>query len=427
MGERAGGRLCMLVHSRFPLDPRVAREAKAAQSAGYQVEVIALREPGERRQETHDGIEITRLNVSHRLWKTSGGLGTAAVEYLSFALLAFFAVTSRSVGRHRFDILQVHSPPDFLVFAGLVGKLCGRRVILDVHDRSPLMYAARFGSGRLGRIVTRALYLLEGAAGRFADHVITVHEPYREELSGHGLAAGSVTVVMNSPPEEVLRAALGSSRCGAAVRSEFTVAYHGTITPWYGLPLVVEALAVADESLRPWSALFLGEGDALDQTRALAERLGVRDHIEFSGKYLPIEEALLRVSAADCGVIPNLPSPLNRLTLSTKLLEYVALGVPAVVARLETIAEYFDDDEVTFFEAGDPDSLADALRWVKSHPCEAAEKGERARERYAAYSWPSNRARYIGALESMRPPVPHVGGGPQPSATPGLADRAEGE
>src|SRR5207245_4474595 len=136
----------------------------------------------------------------------------------------------------RFDTLQVHNPPDFLIFTGLIPKLLGRRVILDVHDRTPLIYAARFGRGRLGRFAVLALDALEGLACCLADHVITVHEPYRAELARHGLGDRDLTVVMNSPSDELIARARASAQPRADT-STFMVAYHDTTTPWCGLPL----------------------------------------------------------------------------------------------------------------------------------------------------------------------------------------------
>jgi glycosyltransferase involved in cell wall biosynthesis len=102
-------------------------------------------------------------------------------------------------------------------------------------------------------------------------------------------------------------------------------------------------------------------------------------------------------------VIPNLPTELNRFALSTKLFEYIELGLPAVVARLETLEAHFGDDEVTFFEPGDATSLAAALRWIAAHPAEAEAKAQRARERVARqYSWALSRARYLAATAGDR-------------------------
>jgi glycosyltransferase involved in cell wall biosynthesis len=97
-------------------------------------------------------------------------------------------------------------------------------------------------------------------------------------------------------------------------------------------------------------------------------------------------------------VIPNRRSRLNRFALSSKLLDYVELGIPVVVARLETLAAHFSPEEVTFFEPDDPQALAEAIAWVADHPIEAREKAVLARRRAEEYSWSTSRARLLEAL-----------------------------
>ena len=121
---------------------------------------------------------------------------------------------------------------------------------------------------------------------------------------------------------------------------------------------------------------------------------------DFSGGWAPAEQTLARLLHASCGVIPNLPTELNRYALSTKLFEYIALDLPAVIARLETLENHFNEQEVTFFTPGDSSSLAAALKWVATHPREANAKANRARARVALqYSWSTNRDRYLAAVE----------------------------
>jgi glycosyltransferase involved in cell wall biosynthesis len=146
--------------------------------------------------------------------------------------------------------------------------------------------------------------------------------------------------------------------------------------------------------------VILGDGDALVSVEQRAEDLGVADLLEFSRGYLPIEVALERVALAQCGVIPNRPSEYNRFALSSKLFEYVALGIPAVVARLETLAAHFDPDEVTFFEPGDASALARAITWVAQNPAAAEGMAVRARTRGHEYSWAEHRRRYLEVIAS---------------------------
>ena len=108
---------------------------------------------------------------------------------------------------------------------------------------------------------------------------------------------------------------------------------------------------------------------------ARARRSTLEDRVELSGAFVPNEQALSAVRRADCGVVPNLPSKLNELTLSGKLLDYALLGVPAIVARLPVQAAHFDETEVTFFDPGDAASLAEAIRWVAAHPRGGAREG----------------------------------------------------
>jgi glycosyltransferase involved in cell wall biosynthesis len=383
----------MIVHSHYPVgEPRGEREALALVEEGYDVDVICLRSPHEPARETIGGVRITRLPVQH-----VRGVGAAriALEYVSFAARATLAALKLH-RRSRIDLVYVHAPPDFLIVTALLPRLLGSGVVLDIHDLSPHMFDARFGNGLLGGAAQRALRVVERGACAVADRVITVHAPYRAELTMDGVPEDKILIVMNAPRGAEIDAAKARGR--PAGSDVFRVAYHGTITHWYGVDLLVRAIAGLDGRLPRLEALILGEGDALEAAEGLARGLGVADRIEFSGAYVSHAEALQRVAGASCGVIPNRRSRLNRFALSSKLLDYVQLGIPVVVARLETLAVHFSPDEVTFFEPDDPVELANALAWVAEHPDEAREKAERAHRRAEDYAWSVSRARLLEAV-----------------------------
>jgi glycosyltransferase involved in cell wall biosynthesis len=383
----------MIVHSHYPVgEPRAEREARAAVDAGYSVDVVCLRAPHEPASETVDGIGIIRLPVEH-----IRGVGTlhTFLEYGRFALRATIA-TMRLHRRSPVDIVYVHAPPDFLIVAALIPRLLGSGVVLDIHDLSPHMFEARFGGRGFAGVAERALRFVERRACAAADRVVTVHDPYREELVANGVPASKIAVVMNGPEEEAVNDA--RARAKDADSRGFLVAYHGTLTHWYGVDLLIEAVARLENRVPQLRALILGEGDALATAEALAQELGIAGRTDFSRAYLPHAEALRRVAMASCGVIPNRPSRLNRFALSSKLLDYVALEVPVVVSRLETLAAHFSPDEVTFFEPADAESLAEGIAWVADHPTEAREKAKRARRRADEYRWSASRARLLESL-----------------------------
>ena len=142
-GAAAGRRRprhAMVVHAYYPhAETRVQREAEALVAAGYDVDIVCLRQAGQAPYEAVNGVGVHRLPVRrlHSAERSGrGGLGGQLREYLNFALRASLKVASLHLSR-RFRVVQVHNPPDFLVVAGLLPRLTGARLILDLHDLMP--------------------------------------------------------------------------------------------------------------------------------------------------------------------------------------------------------------------------------------------------------------------------------------------------
>ena len=223
-----------------------------------------------------------------------------------------------------------------------------------------------------------------------------MHEPYRRELATRGVQPEKITVVMNSLDERLLPSTRGEVKEG-----DFRVIYHGTVTPPYGVHLLIEAVARIADDVPEIRLDVYGDGDAVPAVRSLAERLGIAGRIHVSGQYLPHAEVLNRVQFASVGVIPNLPVRFNRMALSTKLFEYVALGIPVVSADLPTIREHFSKSEALFFTAGRADDLASALLETWHEPEAAAARAEAALRRYERYRWPIQARRYADLLDRI--------------------------
>lgn len=383
-------RLCVVVHADYPSDVRVARQVRAAIAEGFEVEVIALRAEGETAREIVDGATVRRLGVTHR---RGVSLVRLFGEYAGFTLRVFGSLTGAMFSR-RPDVIQIHNPPDFLVWAALVPRLLRVPIVFDIHDLSPDMFAMRFEERRGARSADRLLRFVERTATSLSTAVITVHEPYRRELLARGVRPVKTTVVMNSVDDGVLPAARPSDD------SCFRAVYHGTVTPHYGVQLAVEAMAGLETGGRPASLEIYGAGDAISDLRSRATQLGLDDVVRIHDGYLDQHEVLAKIAGASAGIVPNLPTRLNRFALSTKLFEYIALGIPAVCSDLPTLREYFGPDEVLFFTAGEPEALRAALESIATDPEAARARAEAARRRAERYSWQTNRELYIDILRS---------------------------
>jgi glycosyltransferase involved in cell wall biosynthesis len=384
--------LCMVLHKGYPPDPRVARAIRVARNEGFDVDLVAMRRPGEPPFEVVEGARIFRLPLSHR---HGASFAESVREYVGFATLASFQV-ARLFLRRRYEVIHVHNPPDFLIVAALLPKLFGSRVIFDIHDLAPDMFAMRFADRHGAVLADRLLMLVERAATAVADSVITVHEPYRRELIKRRVPEEKTIVVMNSVDEEILP--------GESIKSTqangFRVVYHGTLSPHYGVDLLVEAGAHVANQIPDFHIELYGSGDLLPALERRSAELGLSEMLRIEG-VLPQREVLRQIQGASVGVVPNLPTRLNRFALSSKLLEYVALKIPVVAARLPTLCEYFSDEEVLFFRPGDAAALADALAAVADDADAAAARSAAALHRYEDYRWNIYAPQYAAILHSL--------------------------
>src|SRR5438105_10268038 len=129
-------RVCAITFDWYPFDVLVRRTAEAAADAGYCVDVICLRQPGqkarsiERRSASSahcDGVHVHRLPI----YRTFGSsLARTLLDWCCFLVLAGMLVTRLHL-RRRYDVIHVHNMPDFLVFCALVPKLLGAKIILE--------------------------------------------------------------------------------------------------------------------------------------------------------------------------------------------------------------------------------------------------------------------------------------------------------
>lgn len=381
----------MIVHNHWP-DPRVEREARALVADGIDVDVLCARDPYNSPDSRFPGIEVHRLPV----WRRRGrGPALQMLEYLAFMSLAMFHATVRHA-RRRYRTVQVHTPPDFLVFSTLPLKLTGAKVILDLHDLMPEFYASRFKTS-LSSLPVRLISLQEKRAAAFADRVITVTDTWRRTLQKRGVPAAKLSVLMNLPDPAIFGPAVARTPRGDG---PFTMIYHGTLTERYGLDVALRAAALARRDL-PLQLIIHGYGDLVDALPALATELGIADHVEFSTKRLPSEELPALLRRADAAVVPYRRDIFTDGILPTKLMEYVALGIPAIVSRTPVVEEYFDETMVRFVPADNAEALAAAMVELGRDPAKRAEIARNAAQFSERHAWPRTAAEYVAMVREL--------------------------
>jgi glycosyltransferase involved in cell wall biosynthesis len=143
-----------------------------------------------------------------------------------------------------------------------------------------------------------------------------------------------------------------------------------------------------------------GEGSMKNELVSLADELGLGGKVLFFNP-LPVREIAEVMANADIGVVPKRADSFGNEAYSTKIMEFLSLGVPMVVSSTKIDRYYFHHSVVRFFESGNHAALADAALEVL--------RDDELRERmitnglaYAeANSWNRRKVHYLRLVDSL--------------------------
>src|SRR5262249_15377966 len=102
---------CMVAYSGYESDSRVRRYAETLVKNGYRVDAIALSQEEESKSTTVNGVRVFRIQRRIRNEKNR-------LEHLAKLALFFFRsmlLLTREHLKERYDLIHVHSVPDFEV------------------------------------------------------------------------------------------------------------------------------------------------------------------------------------------------------------------------------------------------------------------------------------------------------------------------
>jgi glycosyltransferase involved in cell wall biosynthesis len=386
-------RVCMLTYSFYEYDARVQQYANALRRRGDTVDVIALRREGRPKFEMVDGVNVYRIQQRVRDER-------APLTYI-LRILRFFFHSALMISRRHianpYQLIHVHSVPDFLVFAALIPKLCRVPVILDIHDILPEFYSSKFNAPP-DSLAFKLLLLIEGASGRFANHVIIANHLWHERLLSRSVRAGKCTPIRNYP--DPLRFVV---RPNGRSDGKFLVMYPGTLNSHQGVDIAIKAFAKIRNQLSNVEFHIYGEGPAKPRLVALAAELGLNGSIMFKD-FVPTGQIAKLMADADLAVVPKrASSSFGTEAASTKVFEFLSLGVPVIVSRTKIDSFYFSDSTVKFFESENVDDLARCMLELVHNQVLRSQFAKNGLEYARQNSWDLKQQEYLRLVDSMVP------------------------
>lgn len=382
----------MIAYTNYRTDPRVMREAEAAVSGGFEVDFIALRRDSDPLQECINGVRVMRLN--QRRYR-GGGVLWYMLSYLEFFLRCLCKTTWLQL-RKRYRVVHVNNMPDFFVFCALLPKLMGAKILLDIHDPMPNTFASKFKSGEKSWLF-RLLLCQERLSAFFADRVLTVHDPVKDYVlvKQHRLAPESIEVIANFADD-----ALFPVREPVPLNGKLRLVFHGSILERYGMRNAMLALSKMRHKDRIMVKI-IGEGDFSEQLKDMITSLHLDNVVQFDNRLYPLHEIPALLADCHLGLVPLEISSITNYALSLKLLEYLSLGMPSVTVRNVALAYYFDEDDLLFYEPGDPESLCAVLDRLAVSPELFYRYQQRAVVLRERFLWSREKQKYIALLQKL--------------------------
>lgn len=381
----------MVAYTYYESDPRVIREAEAAVAGGFEVDFLALRKNGTPPTDVVRGVRVIRLNQEKY---RGGGYLRYLCEYMKFFLRCFVKTTSLFFKR-RYRVIHVNNMPDFLVFSSIIPKLCGAKVILDIHDPMPNTFASKFRKPESG-LFYRLLLWQELISAAYSDRVVTVHEPVKQGiLMKHGLAQDAVEVIANFADDQVFKL-----RPVFRIEGKVRLVFHGVILERSGLGLLMTAVAQMRYKERILLKI-IGEGDFSETLRETIKAQGLEAVVEFDNHSYPVYSIPEQLSDCHVGLVPLEISSATNFALPLKLLECVSLGLPVVSVRNDAISYYFDEEDCLFFEQNNPQSLAAVLDRIAENPEILTHYRNRSVALRSRFSWSTEKKKYVALLHQL--------------------------
>ena len=280
--------------------------------------------------------------------------------------------------RARVDLALIHDPELLFAVAGVRRR---PPVVWDVHEDTPATLSLKPWLPAFLRPPTRFLArLLETTAERRL-HLLLAETAYAGRFKQQHLVVPNETWV----PDTVSRP--GDDR----------IVYLGWLSEARG---VKEAVEVA-RLLQPQRVAVELIGYADPQSRPLLNEAVAQGLLEWRD-FMPNDEALKRLDGALAGLSLLSDEPNYRHSMPTKIIEYMAHGIPVITTpspRAVELVERYRCGLVVPWE--DPQAVARAVLQLRDNPFERHGTGGRG---YAAarahHHWPNSARRFVAQLEA---------------------------
>lgn len=358
------------VHPTF--DPRIFQKICVSLSRkGYSVNLVIPHDC----RENVDGVNIIPLK---------------RVRLRAVRIIVMPLVATLKALRLRADIYHFHDP-ELLPWAWLL-RVFGKKVIYDMHEYVPAAILHKDWLHPRFRVKVSRLWQRMERLLIAKISLVVAEKSYLEYYGWHD----DVEVVQNFPRVELLATQTADKEAVT------TLVYVGHVHESRGSKIMLRVASKLCATGSRIKLLYIGFIPPQHQKElsSLAKSMGVE--LDCTGR-LPPKEAWLRVSRCHIGFALLAPEPNYLGSYPTKMFEYMAMGLPAVVSNFPLYRDVIDRTKGgAAVDPTDVDAIFETTRPFVEDPelCrEVGETGRRAVEQY--FNWQVEEAKLYDLYDRM--------------------------
>ena len=283
--------------------------AKALDSLGHEVHVVAASHPDAPKEETKEGIHIHRVRRPYTV---------------------FSAIRTRTLLK-KIDIVHGHGICAYghLLINSFPTVVKMHNTWLGEYERYKELKVNM--TKDMDKATTRKYFInMDKSCCKRADHLICISDVIKKDTQRYDISDEKMTVIHNGI--DISRFDVKEDFRNDLELDGTVVGYIGRLEPHKGVEYLIKAAKKIDANF-----LVVGGGSDQERLEAMVKKLDLQKKIKFTG-YVPYDDIPKYYASMDVVVYPTLYEPLGNV-----ILESMAAGKPIIASEVDGIPEIFED------------------------------------------------------------------------------------
>ncbi|MBW4446767.1 MAG: glycosyltransferase family 4 protein [Spirirestis rafaelensis WJT71-NPBG6] len=305
----------------------------------------------------------------------------AVGDTLIHRILYFRSLLRTWLQKQRFAAVHIRSIYEGYGIALNKKQYCDR-LIFEVNGLPSIELKYRYPAVADDRELLHKLHSQEQICLQAADLIVTPSSVTVEYLQNRGIEPEKIRVIPNGVDLNVF------TYCLTQNLQPFKMLYFGTLSPWQGVNLAIEALELVNRDL-PAFLTVIGQGRdyQIKALKQLALKLGVADKLTIL-EAMPQKQLVEYIHTSNVILAPLTPNDRNLVQgcCPLKILEAMATGTPVIASDLPVVRELgIDGVHFLLVKSGSAKAIKDAVLRLRNDRELAMQLAINARKRIEEY------------------------------------------